>query len=353
MEENQAAAIAESAWLKGQNRLRLVGLGFALCFTTIAAQLGMLTLWHGRNPIDHTASIESDRLPRPDIVDRNGVVLASDITVASLYADPRKLLDVDEAVELLTATVPDLEANSFRQKLWQPNRAFIWLKRELSPAEREANHALGIPGIGFRTEVRRVYPMGRLASHVLGYVDLDSKGIAGIEKYLDDRGAIYTASLAEPATRSAMPATLSIDIRIQHALGDEVVKAIAKYRAKAGGGVVLDAETGEVLALVSVPDFNPNSQKKEFTTDQMNRMTSGVFELGSVIKAITFAMAFDYGVTDLNGRFDAREPLIIGRARIDDYHATHRILTVPEVFINSSNIGTARMGLEVGTDRHH
>src|SRR5437868_15068311 len=121
MEENQAAAIAESAWLKGQNRLRLVGLGFALCFTTIAAQLGILTLWHGHNSIDHTASIESDRLPRPDIVDRNGVVLATDIAVASLYADPRKILDVDEAVELPPATLPDPYANALSQKLLKPN----------------------------------------------------------------------------------------------------------------------------------------------------------------------------------------------------------------------------------------
>jgi cell division protein FtsI (penicillin-binding protein 3) len=201
-------------------------------------------------------------------------------------------------------------------------------------------------------ETRRVYPMGKLAAHVLGFVDLDSKGIAGIEKYLDDRGALYTASLAEPETRSAMPATLSIDVRVQHALTDELTRAIVKYRAKAGGGVILDAGTGEVLALVSLPDFNPNSQKKVFTTDQMNRMTSGVFELGSVIKAVTFAMALDYGVADLDSRFDARMPLIIGRARIDDYHPTHRILTVPEIFINSSNIGTAKMALEVGTERH-
>jgi len=139
---------------------------------------------------------------------------------------------------------------------------------------------------------------------------------------------------------------------VQHALTDELTRAIVKYRAKAGGGVILDAGTGEVLALVSLPDFNPNSQKKVFTTDQMNRMTTGVFELGSVIKAVTFAMALDYGVADLDSRYDARMPLIIGRARIDDYHPTHRILTVPEIFINSSNIGTATMALEVGTARH-
>jgi cell division protein FtsI (penicillin-binding protein 3) len=352
MDEPPATTIADSPRLKGQNRLRLVGLGFTFCFMAIGVQLGILTLWHGRNTVEHTAAIDSDRLPRPDIVDRNGVVLATDIRVASLFADPRKILDVEEAVELLTATVPDLDAKVLRQKLSQPNRAFVWLKREVSPAEREAIHALGIPGIDFRTETRRVYPMGRLAAHILGYVDLDSNGIAGIEKYLDDRGALYTASLADPETRSAMPATLSIDVRIQHALTDEVAKAITKYRALAGGGVILDVHTGEVLALVSLPDYNPNSLKKEITTDQMNRMTTGVFELGSVIKAVTFAMAFDYGVADLNSRYDARAPLIIGRARIDDYHATHRILTVPEIFINSSNIGTAKMALDVGTERH-
>src|SRR5205807_9301196 len=126
MDDIQAATIADSPRLKGQSGLGLVGVGFALCFMAIGGQLGILTLWHARNSIDHTASIESDRLPRPDIVDRNGVVLATDIAVASLYADPRKILDVDEAVELLTATVPTLDAKSLRQKLSQPNRAFIW-----------------------------------------------------------------------------------------------------------------------------------------------------------------------------------------------------------------------------------
>jgi cell division protein FtsI (penicillin-binding protein 3) len=352
MEETRPPALEVAPRLKGQNRLRLIGMGFGACFLAIAAQLGMLTLWQERGSADHTAAVGNDRLPRPDIVDRNGVVLATDVTVASLFADPRKILDVEEAVELLSATVPSLDGKTLREKLSQPNRAFVWLKREVSPAEREAIHALGIPGIDFRTETRRVYPMGRLAAHALGYVDLDSKGIAGIEKYLDDRGALYTASLADPATRSALPATLSIDVRVQHALTEELSAAITKFRAIAGGGVVLDIHSGEVLAMVSLPDFNPNSLKKEFTTNQMNRMTTGVFELGSVIKAVTFAMALDYGVVTLNSRYDARAPLIIGRARIDDYHPTHRILTVPEIFTNSSNIGTAKMALDVGMERH-
>ncbi len=335
--------------LAGRNRLRLVSFGFILFFASISAQLGYLTLWQGRpeKPV-----IEySERLPRPDIVDRNGMVLATDVSVFSLFADPRKILDVDEAVELLTATVPGFDAKWLRQKLSQPNRAFVWLKREVSPAEREAIHNLGIPGVGFRAETKRVYPMGRLASHVLGYVDLDSKGIAGIEKFLDDQGALYTASLAEDNTR-AMPAVLSIDIRVQHALADELAKGIEKYRAIAGGAIVLDLRSGEVLGLVSMPDFNPNQENKNFTFEQANRMTAGVYELGSVIKAVSFAMALDYGTANLTSRFDARAPLVIGRATINDFQPTRRILSLPEVFTNSSNIGTARMVLEVDQERH-
>jgi cell division protein FtsI (penicillin-binding protein 3) len=342
-------SVRKDGHLAGRNRLRLVSFGFILFFASISAQLGYLTLWQDR---PEKAAVEySERVPRPDIVDRNGVVLATDVPVFSLYADPRKILDVDEAVELLTATASGFDAKWLRQKLMQPNRAFVWLKREVSPAEREAIHNLGIPGIGFRVETKRVYPMGRLAAHVLGYVDLDSKGIAGIEKFLDDQGALYTASLAEDDTR-ARPAVLSIDMRVQHALADELAKGIAKFHAKAGGAIVLDAKSGEVLGLVSLPDFNPNQENKNFTFDQANRMTSGVFELGSVIKAVSFAMALDYGTADLMSRFDARAPLVIGRAVIHDFQPTRRILSLPEVFTNSSNIGTARMVLGVDVARH-
>ena len=337
--------------LRGRNRLRLVAMGFAFCFVAIASQASYLTLIRGQDN-DHAASTQADRLARPEIVDRNGVVLATDVKVSSLFADPRKILDVDEAVELLTATMPDIDAKSLRVKLSQSNRAFAWIKRGLGPKEREAIHALGIPGIYFRTETRRIYPMGRLAAHVLGYVDKDSKGIAGIEKYLDDRGQMYTASLAGPEKNSMMPATLSLDIRVQHVLADEIARAITTFRAKGGGAIVLDIYTGEVLGLVWLPDFNPNDETKAFTTDQMNKLTSGVFELGSVIKAVTFAMCFDYGTTTLQSRYDARAPLAIGRARIHDFHPQRRVLSVPEVFIHSSNIGTAKMALELGMERH-
>lgn len=338
--------------LAGQNRIRLVGICFTVAFSAITLQLGKLTLLNGGDTTSDTVAEHEPRLPRPDIIDRNGTVMATDIAVASLYADPRKILDIDDAVENITAILPELDSKQLRTKLTQSGRAFVWLKRQATPEERDAVYNLGIPGVGYVNERRRVYPQGRIAAHTVGYTDMDSKGIAGIERYLDDQGALYTASLADPETHTAAPAQLSTDIRVQYALTEEIRKATTHFRAKGGGGIVLNIKTGEIVALVSLPDFNPNQEDRRFTKDMANMMTSGVFELGSIIKAVTFAMAFDYGTTNLNGRYDARSALVIGNARIDDYHAARRVLTVPEVFTHSSNIGTAKMALEVGLERH-
>jgi cell division protein FtsI (penicillin-binding protein 3) len=341
-----------SGTLPGQNRIRLLSMLFVAAFVVIGVRLGFVANRSFGLEKSKELIVHETRIPRPDIVDRNGVLLATDLAVASLYADPRKIYDLDEAVESLTAAVPDLNAQLLRARLNQPGRAFVWLKRQASPEERDAVYNLGIPGVGYVNERRRVYPNGRLTAHSVGYVDVDTKGIAGIEKYLDDNGAIYTASLTEPDTNTAAPAQLSIDIRLQHVLNVEVANAIHKFSAEAGGGIVMDIKTGEVLAITSLPDFDPNVEDKNFGKDQQNRMTSGVYELGSVIKAVTFAMAFDYGVVSMTSRLDARLPLVIGRARIHDFHAQRRILTVPEVFTNSSNIGTARMALAVGLEHH-
>ena len=336
--------------LAGQNRIRLIGICFGAAFLAIAGQLTHLTIFPKPDDGPQRAPVEA-RLPRPDIIDRNGVLMATDVAVASIFADPSKIIDIDEAIELLTATLPDLDARELRRKL-SGGKHFAWIKRQVSPEERDAVYNLGIPGVSYVNERRRVYPQGRLGAHVVGYVDLDNKGIAGLENYLDGQGALYTASLAEPSEHKTAPAQSSIDIRVQAAMIDEVSKAITKFSAIAGGGIVMNVKTGEILSLVSLPDFNPNQEKKNFSKDQQNRMTSGVYELGSVIKAVTFAMAFDYGTANLESRYDARFPLVIGNARISDFHAQRRVLTVPEVFTNSSNIGTARMALEVGLERH-
>jgi cell division protein FtsI (penicillin-binding protein 3) len=338
--------------LTGQNRIRLLSLIFSCVFLAIAIKLAVtLAIAPVSEPPGEVVAA-AGRIPRPDIVDRNGNVLATDVAVASLYADPRKILDIDEAVELITAALPDVDAKVLDSRLRQPGRAFIWLKRQVSPEERDAVFNLGIPGVAYVNERRRVYPQGRLAAQTLGYVDVDNKGIAGIERYLDDAGAIYTASLLEPGKDKAAPAELALDIRVQHALTDELQLAMTKFRAIAAGGIVMNVETGEIIALASLPDYNPNAEEKKIGRDQQNRMLSGVYELGSVIKAVTFSMAFDYGVVTMESKFDARTPLVIGNARINDFHAQRRVLALPEVFTYSSNIGTAKMALEVGVERH-
>ncbi len=338
--------------LKGQNRIRLLGIGFSAFFAAIALQLGQLTLLHHSSGANSELAAHEPRSPRPDIVDRNGVVMATDISVASLFADPRKIIDVDEAVELLTANIPDLDAKSLREKLTQPGRAFVWLKRQVNSEERDAVYNLGIPGVGSVDERKRVYPLGRLAAHTIGYVDVDTKGIAGIEKFLDDQGAIYTASLNQPETHTTAPAQLAMDTRVQQAVTDEVAKAVIKFKAKSGGGIIMNVETGEILALASLPDYNPNADDKHLTSDQQNKLTSGVYELGSVIKAVTFAMALDHGSTTLQSLFDTRQPLVLGKVKIHDFHAEHKLQTTAEVFTNSSNIGTAKMALQVGLENH-
>ncbi len=338
--------------IKGQNRLRLVLMGFTLCFMVITGRLVQLSIVNGMFKVEQKQASHESRLPRPDIVDRNGVVLASDLKVASLYANPSKIIDIDEAIELITSVFPSLDVAVLRKRLSNRKKKFVWLKREISPAQRDALYDLGVPGIYFRNETVRVYPNGRLAAHVLGYVDVDSRGLAGIEKYLDDQGALYTASLADPARQAALPAQLALDSRVEFAMSDEIAKAVEHFKAKAGAGIVMNVHTGEVVSMVSLPDFDPAYPKEAQNKRAINRITTGVYELGSVIKAVTFAMAFEAGVMNLKSRYDARAPLVIGRAKIHDFHAQRRILTVPEVFLHSSNIGTARMALDVGLEGH-
>ncbi len=338
--------------LAGQNRIRLVMMIFIAAYVAVGAQLVRIVVTKPPERRSPELVAQEERVPRPDIVDRNGIVVATDIAVSSLYADPRKILDLDETVEALTATIPDLDARQLRHRLLQPGRAFVWLKRQVSPEERDAVYNLGLPGVGYVNERRRVYPQGRLTAHAVGYVDVDTKGIAGIEKYLDDQGALYTASLNDPSNPVAAPAQISLDVRVQHVLAEEVATAINKFHAIAGGGIVMDVQSGEIIAMVSLPDFNPNAEEKNIGKKQQNKMTSGVYELGSVIKAVTFAMAIDSGVANLNSSYDATHPLVIGHQRIDDYRGQHRVLKLPEIFTYSSNIGTARMALDVGVDRH-
>jgi cell division protein FtsI (penicillin-binding protein 3) len=288
---------------------------------------------------------------RPDIVDRNGVVLATDIKTASLFAEPRRIVDVDEAIEKLATVLPDLNYEDTYKKL-STDQGFVWLRRQLTPRQQNDIHQLGIPGFGFRTEKRRFYPGGSTAAHILGLTNIDNKGISGIEKYIDDQGLadLQATGLAIPGDLA--PFRLSVDIRVQNVVHDEIVQAMERYHAIAAGAVVLDARTGEVIAMASVPDYDPNNPYNALEKDRLNRMSAGVYEMGSTFKGFTTAMAFDSGKVNLNSRFDASRPLRVGRHTIHDFHGKGRVLSVPEIFIYSSNIGTARMAEEVDIHAH-
>ncbi|MGI9371634.1 MAG: peptidoglycan D,D-transpeptidase FtsI family protein [Hyphomicrobiales bacterium] len=336
---------------QGRKRARLVIGVFGLCFLAIGVRIGQLTVLGERADPIKTASVSKSTSLRPDIVDRTGLVMATDLRMWSLFANPRKILDVDEAIEELLTVFPKEDIAELRRRL-TAKKGFIWLKRELSERVKNQVHDLGVPGFGFRSETKRIYPMGSVAAHVIGFADVDSQGLAGVEKFLDGRGRLYAASLSLPGKNTSTPVELSIDARAQHALTDELRKAVEYFSAKGAIGVIMDVHTGEMIAASSLPDFDPNDPKVALEKDRINRFSGGVFELGSVFKAVTFAMALDAGTSTLKSRYDARSPIYVGGSSIDDFHPQRRILTVPEVFTYSSNIGTAKMALGVGLAGH-
>ncbi|MCB8837867.1 penicillin-binding protein 2 [Aurantimonas sp. VKM B-3413] len=289
---------------------------------------------------------------RPDIVDRNGQVLATDIKTASLFAEPRRIIDPDEASELLLSVLPEMDPKWLYKRL-SSKAGFTWLRRELTPGQQQQILDLGIPGIGFRTEKRRFYPGGNTASFIVGHVNVDNQGTAGMEKYIDDNDgylALQKAGLAVSA--DLKPVKLSLDLRVQHIVRDEIEAAMTRYDAKAAGGVILDVNTGEVLAMSSVPDYDPNDPAQALDKDRLNRMSAGLFEMGSTFKTFTTAMALDSGKVKLSDSFDATKPLHIGGFTIHDFHAKRRMLSVPEVFIYSSNVGSAHEAMAVGIPGH-
>jgi cell division protein FtsI (penicillin-binding protein 3) len=336
---------------KARARVGLAILAFAVVYAVIAARLVMFAVAPESHFTRRSVTKDAVATARPDILDRNGLILATDVRAPSLFAEPRKIIDVDEATELLTAVLPDLDATELRDRL-SSRRGFVWLKREISPKERQEIHRLGLPGVGFLSENKRVYPNRAEVSHLIGLVNIDNQGIAGMEKWVDGHGlqALHMAGLA--TDRLQKPIELAVDLRVQHALRDELIFAATKYKVKAAAGLVSDVNTGEIVAMVSLPDFDPNDPKQANDPTRINRLTTGVFELGSTFKALTIAMALDAGRITLNSSFDARVPLRYGRFTIHDYHAQRRFLTVPEIFTYSSNIGTARIALAMGVERH-
>ncbi|NTG48157.1 penicillin-binding protein 2 [Agrobacterium rhizogenes] len=333
-----------------QAKSRILTLAGVLTMAYLAI-CGKLVYFDSQPAVD-TANIPSGPVIawRPDIVDRNGELLATDIRTVSMFAEPFHIVDVDEAVEKLSTLFPDLDKKTLYQKLSDKRSHFAWLRRQLTPKQQNEVLGLGIPAIGFRPEVKRFYPGGRTAAHILGYVDIDNHGVAGIEKYLDGQGLSDLTSAGMTSRDSLQPVHLSIDLRVQNIVHDVVSDAIGQYQAQSAGAVILDIHTGEVLAMASAPDFDPNDPQADIK-GWLNRMSDGTDEMGSVFKTFSIAMAIDTGTIKLTDTFDASAPLHYGGFTIhDDRDVPRRWLTVPEIFRYSSNIGTAKIMDKVGMD---
>ena len=327
----------------------MLGGGLVVCYAAIFARLTYFDL----EPKADTSSIPPDHVTaaRPDIVDRNGELLATDIRTVSMFAEPNRVVDPDEAVEKIASVFPDIDRKSLYKKLADSRSHFAWLRRQLTPKQQSDILALGIPAIGFRPEVKRFYPGGRTAAHILGYVDIDNHGVAGMEKYLDMQGLSDLDSTGLTSRDTLEPVKLSVDLRVQNVVHDVVTNALDLYKGKAAGAVVLDIHTGEVLAMASAPDFDPNDPQATGSDGWLNRMSNGTFEMGSTFKTFSMAMAFDVGAVKMTDTFDASAPLHYGGFIIhDDHDVPRRWLTVPEIFRYSSNIGTAKMMDRVGMD---
>ena len=325
----------------GRSRLLFTGAVLAAAFVAIGVRLvDIAVLQAGVEPRDPPPSqLARGTAAKTEITDRNGVVLAVSLGTAALYAKTAWITDVEPTVQALKRVLPDLDAARIGERLRIPER-YVSLRRHLTPGEQYAILRLGIPGLVLEPDQRRVYPMGGLAAHVVGFSDPDGKGLAGIERRFDSELRAGSGALA-----------LSLDIRIQHVLRSELFRAMTEHSAIGAAGIVLDTANGEVLAMVSLPDFDPNHARSAGAELRFNRATLGIYEMGSTFKILSTALALDAGAVTLADRVDARKPIRVARFTIKDYHAKARWLSVPEVFIYSSNIGAAKLGLAVGGEK--
>ncbi len=342
-----------------RNRLLFSSGVFALLFLVVLGRLSWVTVIAPRVPgpgerpsvalFEQPAAPQAEqpeappkppRGPRAMITDRNNEILAISLPTAALYANPKELVDAAEAARRLKAALPRLDEAQVRQRLSEPDKQFVYLARQLTPREVLAVNALGIPGVYFEHSERRRYPMGRAAAQVLGGVDVDGHGVAGVERFFDRR-----------LTEDNAPMRLSLDVRVQAVVRDELVKAMADFHAIGGCGIVMDVRTGEIIAMVSLPDYDANLVGRATNEERFNRAVTGNYEPGSTFKLQTAAMALDYGTVQLWNEFNASAPIQIGRFTISDFEGKKRWLYLPEVLAYSSNIGAAHVAQTVGAER--
>ncbi|QIE57647.1 penicillin-binding protein 2 [Pikeienuella piscinae] len=353
-EEKRRARADRAEW-----RLLVVSLFFLVGFGVLGGRMALLAVAEPKEPRLETAASRVVATERAAITDRNGRLLAANLPTWAIYAHPHETalagVDADEAARRLGAVLPEIGEETFRAR-FAPGRKFVWIKRPATPDERQAVHDLGIPGIYFGRRETRIYPAGRIGAHILGGVTVGAEGVdhaelvglAGVERRLDKE-------LRDPA-RAGRPMPLSIDLVAQTALTDVMGAAMTEFSAIAASAVLMDARNGEVLAMVSLPDFDPNNRpdtrdpRVAKVRPMMNRAAEGVYEFGSTFKLFTAAQAIDSGLYTPESMIDTKGPLRVGKFKINDFHRMPPRMTLRDVIVESSNVGTSNIALAIGAE---
>ena len=325
-----------------KNRLALAALGFVCVYAVIALRLFDVCISGDYVARKENASASQARvlisnpIKRADILDRNGVVIATSLPTVNLYANPSKIFNPKKTAQELSKILPELKYETIYRKLTS-NSKFVYIKRNLTPSQQYQINYLGVPGLEFENGEKRIYPHKNLFAHILGSTNIDNVGVSGIEKELNER-----------LTQSDIPLQLTVDAGIQDTIRLHLAEAVKKFRAISGTAILMDTNTSEIIAMVSLPDYDPNSSINPNSKALFNTATKGVYEPGSVLKIFNAAMSLDSGKVRVADKFDATEPLKLKYNVIKDYKGENRWLSVPEIMIYSSNIGSARMALKVG-----
>lgn len=276
---------------------------------------------------------------RGSIYDQKGVLLATSLKVNSLYADPKMMLDVNDAIFKLKKVLPEIDSKKLKAKLSNKNRRFVWIKRNLSPKQAYQINALGVPGFAFKQEFFRTYPNGNLAAHILGYINRNGNGVVGVEKVYDEQ------------LKNGEDIHLTIDATLQDTLRQSLAEKLLKTNASSAWAIALHPHDGSVLASVSLPDYDPNFYNKASAEQWKDRTVSDVFEMGSINKTYTFALGFDKEIINLNSILDATRPIRIGKYRIRDAYPKSKWLSAVDAFKYSSNIATSRVADEMTVEQ--
>lgn len=333
------ATPAEYALERARTRLVFFALLFVLVFLVIGGRLTFLTLFNQVNEMENTEEPTQGNMGRAQIVDRNGVILASSLPTTSACANVKLLEKPAKVAEAIVGILPELDARKLTDSFIK-RKGCVAIKRHLTPKQYAALNTLGYGAIEFNNDEQRIYPQGSLTAHIIGTTDIDNIGTGGIEKKLDT--ILRTTE---------QPLQLTLDIRVQHILQHELSLAVNDFQAIGGAGVVMDSQTGAIIAMVSLPDFNPLDIGTAAPESRFNRATLGVYELGSTFKLLTAAQALELGTTKMTDSINTVDPIHIGRHSIKDYHPEHHWLTLPEIIMVSSNIGAARIAEKIGGER--